>query len=203
MKYYPHLLITLSVVGLLASSILMNDTVKLAANPDVELPCNINPLLSCTSIATKWQSHVFGFPNPILGIISFSMLIALGLSLIYHVIPEDDHPTSLKLREARRYFWTLVNYGTLASLLFVGWFAYQSIYNIGSLCLYCMIVWSVTWPIFLYTTVWNIKEGHFSFNKVHRGLDNFLTKNHLKLLVAWYLLLALLVFIQFKDFFLY
>lgn len=199
-KSYPYLLIILSIVGLLASAILMNDTVKLANNPDVILPCNINPLLSCTSINTKWQSHVFGFPNPILGITAFAMLIALGLGLVYEVIDEELGDGS-KVRRARKYFWTLVNYGTLASFIFVMWFFYESVFKIGSLCLYCMIVWTVTWPTFLYTTIWNLKEKHFSLNKINKQLDGFLFNNHIQTLLTGYVVVVFIILFHFRDFF--
>ncbi len=197
-KHYSYLLIILSIIGLLASAVLMNDAIKLAENPNVELPCNINPFISCSDVASKWQSHVFGFPNPILGIISFSLLLGIGLILLYRVVSTKNNGA---ISRTKRNFWILVNYGTLASVLFVVWFAYQSIYVIGSLCPYCMIIWAITWPIFLYTTVWNIKEGHFSLNKIHSKFDEFLQKNHLPLLVVWYLTVALLVFSHFRDYF--
>ena len=196
-KHYPYILIVLSLVGILASSVLMNDTLKIIQNPEVELPCNINPLLSCTAVATKWQSHVFGFPNPILGIISFSLLFGVALALIYHVIPED--PAFPRPYKKRKYFWILVNYGALASFVFVVWFFYQSVYNIGNLCLYCMVVWVVTWPIFLYTTVWNQRESNFSFCQ---KCFNFISKYHLQILVSGYLVAILLILFKFQDFFL-
>lgn len=199
-KTYPYLLLVLSLVGLIASSILMNDTIKLAENPQVDLPCNINPFLSCTSVASVWQSRVFGFPNPILGIISFSLLFGVALGLIYHVIPEENMLNRIFPSKKKRIFWTLVNLGSLASMIFVIWFAEQSIYVIGSLCIYCMIVWAVTWPIFLYTTIWNIQENHFSLRK---RTDDFLLNHHTKILVVVYLLTLFLIFLKFRDFFLY
>lgn len=203
-KIFPYLLLSLSLIGLLASSILMNDTVKLATNPNVELPCNINPFISCKSVASTWQSHVFGFPNPILGIISFSLLFGLALALIYHVIPYENNSGGTPFNPLKKkYFWTLVNYGIFASVLFAVWFAYESIFVIGSLCIYCMTVWAAVWPIFIYTTLWNIEENHFSLKKINHHCDEFLKKHHFFLLVAWYIIIATLIFFRFKDFFLY
>src|SRR3989338_1556084 len=147
MKSYPYILIVGSIIGLLASFLLTLDTIKLIKNPNVSLPCNINPFVSCTSVATAWQGQVFGFPNSLLGIVAFAMLLATGIMLFAG-------------GRAHKLYWQLVNLGSLASMVFVVWFFYQSVYNIGSLCLYCMVVWAVTWPIFLYTTVWNYRENH-------------------------------------------
>ena len=199
-KTYPYMLIIGSLIGLLASFFLMLDTITLIKNPTAEIPCNLNPFISCGNAILSEQGQVFGFPNPILGLISFSLLFGLGLALAYHVIPED--PSSTKLHRTREYFWTLVNYGVLASFIFVVWFFYQSLYNLRTLCLYCMIVWSVTWPLFLYTTIWNIKENHFSLNKINKNLDGLLSKYHLQILITVYLVAILFVLYKFQDFFL-
>ncbi|KKP56079.1 MAG: Membrane protein-like protein [Parcubacteria group bacterium GW2011_GWC1_34_10] len=187
-KSYPYILIVGSIVGLLASFTLVLNTIELIKNPNIELPCNINPFVSCSSVANTWQNEIFNFPNALLGMIAFSMLLAIGAML-------------LSGYRARKEFWLLVNLGTLAAMTFVIWFFYQSVYNIGSLCIYCMFVWVVTWPIFLYTTVWNIQEGHF--NVEHRMLNilNFVSRHHIQILATVYLIAIFLILFQFKDFF--
>ena len=37
--------------------------------------------------------------------------------------------------------------GTLAAAGFVHWLIYQSLYRIGALCPYCMVVWAATIPL--------------------------------------------------------
>lgn len=203
-KIYPYILISLSAVGLFASAILTNDAILLAKNPEADLPCNINPFLSCTSVATVWQSSVFGFPNSILGTIAFSLLFGVGLALLFHVIPSESMSEKIfGLNKRKKFFWTLVNLGTFASVLFVLWFAYQSIFVIRSLCIYCMFIWSITWPTFLYTTIWNTQEGHFSLNKIHKNFDKFIYKNHKEILLTWYLVIVVTIILKFRDFFLY
>lgn len=202
-KTYPYLLIVLSLVGLVASFILTVDAIEIYKNPAVNLPCNINPFISCTDVAKTWQSEVFGFPNSLLGITAFAMLFAIGVMLFSG-------------GRAKKPLWLLVNLGTLAAMVFVIWFFYESVYRIGSLCLYCMAVWTVTWPLFLYTTVWNFRENHFDITQTHRQsffflkprhqkfIDkffHFVSRNHLKILVVWYLYIILSILIHFRDFF--
>lgn len=197
-KVLPYILIIGSLIGLWASFVLTVDTIKIIKNPGVELPCNLNPFISCTSVATTWQSQVFGFPNSLLGIIAFSMLFSIGIMLHF------GGPNSSLLdkisgeNRARKPLWLLVNLGTLAAMIFVMWFFYQSVYSIGSLCIYCMIVWVVTWPIFLYTTIWNFREGHFGFKC--RTLD-FISNNHIQVLIVCYLIIIFLILFQFRYFF--
>jgi uncharacterized membrane protein len=193
-KIYPYILIIGSAIGLLASFILIVDTIKFIENPDVKILCNINPLVSCVNVASKWQSSIFGFPNPILGIIAFSMLFAVGVMLFSG-------------GRSKKPLWILVNLGALAAMIFIMWFFYESIYDIGSLCIYCMTVWAVTWPLFLYTTVWNFREGHFvlpSRNNKQKYIDSFfhfVSKYHAQILTLWYIAIVFLILFHFRDFF--
>jgi len=197
-KLYPYILIIGSIIGFLASFVLTVDVIRLTANPDVELPCNLNPFVSCTSVATSEQASVFGFPNSLLGITAFSMLFAIGIMLLFGGSNSSLLDKVTGENRARRPLWLLVNLGTLAAMIFVMWFFYQSVYNIASLCIYCMIVWSVTWPIFLYTTIWNFREDHFKF---FPNLFQFISKYHLQILITWYFLIIFLILFQFRYFF--
>jgi uncharacterized membrane protein len=195
-KLFPWILIIGSLVGLVASFLLTLDTIKLVVNPEANIPCNINPFVSCKNAALSWQGEVFGFPNSILGIIAFSMLLAVGVMLFSG-------------GRARKPLWLFVNLGTLASTLFVIWFIYQSLYNLGTLCIYCMIVWAVIWPIFLYTTIWNFREDHFKFSflKVRAqekigNFFNFISRNHIHFLTAWYAIIVFLIIARFNEYFL-
>ena len=182
-KKYPLILVIGSIIGLLASFILTIDTIKLIENPNVELPCNLNPFISCTSVATAWQGSVLGFPNSLLGIIFFSIFLTAGIILM------TGGNFSKK-------FSLFLNFLSLGAMLSVFWFFYQSVYQIGSLCLYCMTVWSITWPIFLYTTIWNNLS-------LPSKLREFITKNHLSILIIWYVAIIVLILFRFRDFFLY
>lgn len=201
-KIFPYILITTSIVGLVASFALTLDTIKLIKNPNIDLPCNINPFVSCTSIVTTWQGEVFGFPNSILGIISFGMLLSVGILLL---LQKPHYETVIKTK-GEKLFWLLVNLGLLASLAFVIWFFYQSVYNIGSLCIYCMTVWVITWPAFLYTTIWNLEEKNFSlFLNIHfqKSIKGFLQNYHLQIFIIVYLVGIMLILFKFKDALLY
>jgi uncharacterized membrane protein len=198
-KSFPYILIVGSIVGLMASFVLTVDTIALIKNPGVQLPCNINPFVSCTSVASTWQASVFGFPNSLLGLIAFAMLLAIGIMLYSG-------------GRSRKPLWLLVNLGTLGAMTFVMWFFYQSVYNIGSLCIYCMTVWVVTWPIFLYTTIWNFKEGHFKITPPNPLLQqegesktdsffHFVSRNHIQILIIWYIFIIFSIVFHFKDFF--
>ena len=46
-----------------------------------------------------------------------------------------------------RWYWAGLATGTLLGVAFVHWLIFQSLYRIGALCPYCMVVWAVTIPL--------------------------------------------------------
>ena len=67
------------VVGLVASMALTIEKFKLLLNPSYVPSCNINPIVSCGSVMTTPQASVLGFPNPLLGIIGFTVVVVTGV----------------------------------------------------------------------------------------------------------------------------
>lgn len=138
------LLMVGGLVGLLAAVTLLVEKLSLLENPDYIPSCNVNPVLSCGSVMTTQQAEVFGIPNPIIGIAGFAVVAAIGAGM---------------LAGARyaAWFWGAVQLGVTFAVVFVHWLIYQSLYVIGALCPYCMVVWAVTIPIFCYVTVHNLQ----------------------------------------------
>ena len=77
------------------------------------------------------------------------------------------------------------------------WLIYQSLYDIGALCPYCMVVWVVTVPIFWYVTVHNVQAGHL---RTSAGVRTFLVRNRALVLVLWFLALTVLILVRFWDY---
>ena len=46
-----------------------------------------------------------------------------------------------------QWYWAGLTVGTVLGAVFVHWLIFQSLYRIGALCPYCMLVWSVTIPL--------------------------------------------------------
>ena len=57
------------------------------------------------------------------------------------------------------WFWWIFNGGLLFAIVFIFWLAFQSIFVIGTLCLWCSLVYLVTIPMFLAVTVRNLRAG--------------------------------------------
>jgi uncharacterized membrane protein len=124
------------VAGLAAALTLTAEKISMLANPSYVPSCSINPVLSCGSVMATPQASAFGFPNPLIGIVAFSVVVATGVLAVGR--------TALP-----RWYWLGLAGGTLLGVVFVHWLIFQSIYRIGALCPYCMVVWTVTIPLFV------------------------------------------------------
>lgn len=127
------------VVGLAAALTLTIEKIEILINPDYVPSCSINPVLSCGSVMITPQASLFGFPNPLIGIVSFTVVLITGvLALSKVTLP--------------RWYWAGLALGTLLGTVFVHWLIFQSLYRIGALCPYCMVVWAVTIPLLVVAT---------------------------------------------------
>ena len=69
-----------SAVALLVSFILSADTLKMARNPGQKLNCDVNAVLSCSTVAESWQAEIvkfagLSFPNAFFGIAAESVFV--------------------------------------------------------------------------------------------------------------------------------
>ena len=170
------------VIGLLASSTLLVEKIAMLKDPTFVPSCSINPVLACGSVIGTPQASVFGPPNPLFGIIAFTLVIVTGvLSLAKVRLP--------------RWYWVGLTIGTGLGLVFVHWLAFQSLYRIGALCPYCMVVWSVTVPLFAVVAV-------IAFRPVMESnpVANAVYQWRWPLVVLWFTGLLLLILVRFWDY---
>lgn len=132
--------------GMAASFILVLEKIRLLADPSYVTSCDVNPWISCGQVMQRWQSEVFGFPNPLIGVAGFAVVIAVGLMLFAGASPA-------------RWFWLLVQAGITAGSAFALWLWSQALFDIHILCLYCMVVWAAMIPIAITVTVRNAELG--------------------------------------------
>ena len=128
-------LIVFGVIGWYASFSLLTEYVHTLQDPHYVPNCDISPLVTCGPNMGSWQGSVFGFSNTIIGVAAFVAPIIVGAAL---------------LAGARfsSWFWWLFNLGNLGGIVFVFWLSWQSVFRLGTLCPWCMVVWTVTIPLF-------------------------------------------------------
>ena len=174
-------LIVVGALGWWAAFSLTIDKILLLENPDADLDCNFSVIVQCGKNLGSWQGAVFGFPNPLIGLGGFVAPIAVGVGL---------------LAGARfaRWFWIAFNVGIAGALAFVIWLISQSIFVLGTLCPWCMLVWSVTIPLFWIVTARNFAEGVFGPRLV--GLGRFLRSWAIPIVIVCYAVVALIAQLQ-------
>ncbi|MFB4197166.1 vitamin K epoxide reductase family protein [Streptomyces carpaticus] len=143
---FAVLLVITGFLGLLAAWVITLDKFHLLEDPDFTPACSLNPIVSCGSIMESDQAAVFGFPNPMLGLVTYGAVIAIGMGLLAGA-------------RYRRWFWLGLQAGTLFGVGFCTWLQYQSLYEISALCLWCCLAWVATIFMFWYTTAHNIRHG--------------------------------------------
>ncbi len=117
-----------SLLGILASVMLLQSELDLLRNPDADLLCDVNPLVGCSSSLLTPQAHLLGIPNSAVGLLAFGALAALGVVL------------ALDGRLPKLVWWGLVA-GALGALAFVVYFVFESVTTFKALCPYCMLTW--------------------------------------------------------------
>lgn len=182
-KFALFLLITAS-VGLAASFILMMEKIQLLKNPAVQLSCNISPVVSCNSVITSKQAEAFGFANPIIGLISFAVIITIAMGIFAGA-------------KYKRWFWLGLQAGSMFGVLFITWLFYEAVYQIKALCPYCIVVWSMVIPIFVYTLRYNIMEKNIIVHKNMQGVSKWFVENTWFIVALWYLAIFVAILTQF------
>ncbi|HMS23586.1 MAG TPA: vitamin K epoxide reductase family protein [Candidatus Saccharibacteria bacterium] len=180
----PYMLIIFGAIGLIAAFILTMEKMTLLSNPNYQPSCNLNPVLSCGSIIRTDEASAFGFPNPFIGLAGYSVVITIGVGLLAGAT-------------FKKWFWKGLNIGALLGFIFIHWLFYESLYDIGALCIYCMVVWAITAPLFWYTTLYNLREGNLSTPKKLKSAVQFANKHHLDILITWYMLIILAIITNF------
>jgi len=145
------LAITLIVTGLLgwyAAFALTIDKILVLQDPQADLDCNFSVIVQCGANLQSAQGSTFGFPNSLIGIAAFVAPIAVGVAI-------------LAGGQFARWFWIALNLGVAGALGFCIWLMTQSIFVLGTLCPWCMVVWAATIVMFWTLTLFNARAGTF------------------------------------------
>lgn len=140
------LLVLTGAAGFLASGQLLLERFALYADPGHLTSCDISPFVSCGEVFRTWQAGLFGFPNPLIGIVGFTVILTTGAALLSGA------------RLARWYWWSL-QAGVSLGFLFVVWLWSQALFAIHILCIYCMVVWAAMIVLTVLLSIRNVARG--------------------------------------------
>lgn len=179
-RVMPWLLVIGGFIGLLMSFIITYEKIQIWKDPNFVPSCSINPVISCGSVMRSHQAEAFGFPNPLIGLMAYPVVISIGTALLAGA-------------KFKRWFWLGLEAGSIFGVLFCHWLMFQAIYHINALCPYCIVVWLVTIALFLYVTLYNIRVGHIRLKAKAAKLADFVGRHHGDFLVGWYLIVLFMI----------
>ncbi|MFH0519519.1 vitamin K epoxide reductase family protein [Streptomyces sp. M41] len=145
-RAFAVLLVLTGAAGLLASWVITLDKFKLLEDPDFVPGCSLNPVLSCGSVMESDQAEAFGFPNPMLGLATYAVVVCVGVSLLAGAA-------------FPRWYWLTFEAGCVFGIGFVSWLQFESLYRINALCLWCCLAWLATIVLFWYVTSLVVRAG--------------------------------------------
>jgi uncharacterized membrane protein len=171
-------------IGLFSSMTLTVEKIKILLNPSYVPSCNINPIVSCGSVMVTPQASILGFPNPLLGVVGFTVVVVTGVLAV----------TKVSLPQ---WYWVGLTAGILVGAAFVHWLIFQSLYRIGALCPYCMVVWAVT--ITLLVVVSSIAVRPLLESR-HSTVAQVLFQWRWSIVALWFTVVFLLIMVRFWNY---
>lgn len=168
-------------IGLLSAAILIVEKIEFLKNPDDKLGCDLNAFVSCGGVINTDQASVFGFPNPLMGVVGFAVVVTLGVLAIARV-------------QLPAFIWLGLQAGALFGIGLITWLQWQSIYEIEKLCPWCMVVWTVMIAIFVWLTARNLRE-YLPGNPVSRFVGDWT----LLINILWYVAVIAAIWFKFGS----
>ncbi|WP_395307225.1 vitamin K epoxide reductase family protein [Mycobacterium sp. AMU20-3851] len=169
------------VLGLAAAATLTVEKIEILIDPSYIPSCSLNPVLSCGSVMTTPQASVFGFPNSLIGIVGFTVVLVTGVLAVARV-------------SLPRWYWAGLAIGTGLGTVFVHWLIFQSLYRIGALCPYCMVVWAVTIPLLVITASIALRADTAT------GVAGALYQWRWSLVALWFTAVLLMILVRFWNY---
>lgn len=175
-------------LSLTASFVLSIDAVRLAADPGVSLSCNISAVISCGTVGSSWQAQLFGFPNAFLGLIAEPVVITIAVASLGGV-------------RFPRWFMFSAQVVYSFGFVFAYWLFYQSMFNIGALCPWCLLVTASTTLVFSTLTHVNIRDGNLLLPpRIGAAWKDAVDAGYDAVIVAiWLLTLALVIVLKYGE----
>lgn len=177
---------TLAAIGISAAVILSIEKIEILSEPVHVASCSLSPVVACSPIITSPQASAFGISNSFIGIFGFTAVFTAALTIA---------AGATKLISA---WWRTLLGGITFGAVFCAWLFYQGVFEIGKLCLYCMLVWIVTFALLWLTLSYCIANNHVNFG---RTLNKFLRSKY-ELILVTYAVIFMLIFYRWSEYWL-
>lgn len=177
-----------AICSLVAAFVLSRDAIEIVKNPDAHLSCSVNIIVNCATVAKHPSATMFGFPNSFIGLMSEPIVITVAIAGLMGV----KFPR--KFMFVAQVFYTL---GLIFALVLLS----ISLWVIGALCPWCLLVTLTTIMVWFAITRYNIRENNLYLPKsVSRTLHNWLDKDYDKFTMAVIIfILIATIFVKYGD----
>ena len=167
-----------SALGLLASFMLSIEALILAKNSHAVLSCDLNSVLSCSTVANHWSATILGFPNSFIGVMTLPVMVTIAVALLAGA-------------KFPKWFMQAAQAGAVAGMVFAAWMFYMSYIEIGVLCPWCLTLDAGMTLIFFGLTRYNILRKNISW----RGAQKFVSGGYDALIAVSVIVLVVVAII--------
>jgi uncharacterized membrane protein len=176
----------LAAIGLSAAVILSIEKVELLADPGRVASCSLSPIVACSPVISSPQSAAFGFANSFIGIFGFTAVFVAGMTIMAGAV------------KLSKLWWRTLLAGTVFGSFFSMWLIHEGVFAIGKLCLYCLLVWLVSFALLWLVTAHCIQNKYINLGTT---LNKYLGYKY-ELITLTYLLIFMIIFYQWSDYWL-
>ncbi|MBX3115953.1 MAG: vitamin K epoxide reductase family protein [Homoserinimonas sp.] len=172
-------LIVFAAIGTYAAFSLVMDKIELLEHPNTSLNCDLSVLVACSTNLNSVQGQIFGFPNPVLGLIFWPAVGVVGVAILAGA-------------KFAGWFWALFSLAVTGAFALVAWFVTESIFTLRVLCPWCMVTWLVTIPLFFLVVLYTFGRSALPLPTQVRSFSNRLFSWVPLLSLVCYLVIAVL-----------
>lgn len=185
-KVMGIILIVGALVGLLASFVLTHETLEVAKNPAYEPSCNINPLVSCSSVMSKPEAQVFGLPFSVFGILGFGALLVFAVLMAAGT-------------KFAAWVWRAAIAAAGAGMLAVIYMIWLSMFSFMTICPWCFSMWVATIAIFWAVLTYIASARPYKLSKRCEKTADLWAKYAPMILAGLYVVLIFALFVRFNE----
>lgn len=174
-----------SILSLIAAFVLSVEAIEIAKNPHATLSCSINIILNCATVARHPSAMLFGFPNSFLGLITEPVVITVAIAGLAGV-------------KFPKLFMAIAQVFYTLGFLFALYLLYTSMFVIGALCPWCLLVTLTTTLVWFSITRYNIRENNLYLSKQTSKIGHQLIEKSYDKVALLVVVMAIIVTILIK-----
>lgn len=149
--------IVAGMLGWVVSFLLYHEYIGQLTGGDALITCDISPIVTCGPNLLSPGGNLLGFSNSIIGIVLFLGPVFAGVSAL---------ASRGGMRDG---YWRVYAVFVAGAFVFVHVLAYRSVFEYGSLCPWCMVIWLVTIPLFWTVAGWTMRAGVWGRGRERTG----------------------------------